>query len=90
MSELSTALSNKDGAAIAGAATPGGVIARTIDGIRSFIRSSPVGAISLAIWLIIILMAVFAPQIALRPIGANLLRRGAVVGALVGYGSPGA
>lgn len=46
------------------AAEIGGLGQRMLVGIQRFIRSSPVGALSLAVWLIIILMAIFAPQLA--------------------------
>ena len=63
MSNLSTAISNKNPASLP-ASEAGGVGQRTLSAVRRFIRSSPVGAVSLAIWIIIIVMAIFAPQIA--------------------------
>ncbi len=41
-----------------------GLFARTAMATRNFIRSSPVGAISVVIWIVIILMAIFATQLA--------------------------
>ncbi|MEZ4663812.1 MAG: ABC transporter permease [Caldilineaceae bacterium] len=63
MSNLSTAISNKNPAAMQPAQS-GGLMQRSLSAIQRFIRSSPVGAVSLAIWIIIIFMAIFAPQIA--------------------------
>jgi peptide/nickel transport system permease protein len=41
-----------------------GSLARMMSGIDNFLRSSPTGAISAALWLVIILVAIFAPFLA--------------------------
>lgn len=39
-------------------------IGRTMGGIGRFVRSSPLGALAVAVWLLLILMAILAPQLA--------------------------
>jgi ABC-type dipeptide/oligopeptide/nickel transport system permease subunit len=65
MSELGTALApgRRLGTAGPGAGEPG-ALARIVRGVGRFIRSSPLGTASVLVWVMLVLMAIFAPALA--------------------------
>lgn len=63
MSELSSTLSGKTPLATVEAATPN-LLQRSLRAVTRFVRSSPVGAIGALVWILLIVMAIFAPSLA--------------------------
>ncbi|MEM7127307.1 MAG: ABC transporter permease [Chloroflexota bacterium] len=83
MSQLSKSLSSQgDGASIRRTV---GLFRRAVDGFGGFMRSSPIGAVSILVWIIIIVVALFAEQISPHdPLEPTYLEEGPTAEHLLG------
>lgn len=64
MSELSPALSNRPAAGETRAPETPNLFRRSVGSSLGFVRSSPLGALSMLVWIVMVFMALFAEQIA--------------------------